>query len=67
MAGWLPIRTAPQDGMPVLVYVPEYQGGRGAIITAVWMKRRLFGSGWYDSGATQVEPSHWQPLPDPPV
>ncbi len=53
--------------MPLLVYVPEYQDGRPAIITAVWMKRRLFGSGWYDSGATQVKPSHWQPLPDPPV
>jgi hypothetical protein len=54
--GWQLIETAPKDGTDVLI---AFAGGR----VQMWQTRRpdekYF---WYENA-----PTHWMPLPDPPV
>lgn len=55
---WQDISTAPKDGTEILTY-------RRARLqaVAVWC-----GDGWYVSdGAKIKDPTHWMPLPSPPV
>jgi len=57
---WLPIETAPKDGTQILTH--HLFGGRSIFRTAIWK----FGT-WVIGGTQQrVEPTHWQPLPEPP-
>lgn len=62
MSEWQTIDSAPRDRRVVLVYCPlprsEY------IVTALYD-----GDRWIDSyeGEDIFNPSHWQPLPDPPT
>jgi hypothetical protein len=63
-AEWQPINTAPKDGTPVL-------GGNHAWVCEVHYAE---GYGWYeknnyptDSWGGETFPTHWMPLPQPPV
>ena len=55
-SGWQPIETAPKDGTPILVF------DEGAICIATFADDY-----WWDNGAMTIPPTHWMPLPDPPV
>lgn len=65
--GWRDISMAPRDGTLILVY------DRGSMAvcywsTSVWVTK---GGAWiYDecrSDTVELQPSHWRPLPAPPV
>mgnify|MGYP006330046387 CR=1 FL=1 len=66
MSEWQPIETAPKDvkdaAIPVLLWSPSTH------------TYPLFGRYWTqldqweeDCGATECNPTHWMPLPAPPV
>lgn len=66
---WKPIETAPKDHTEILVFEPGY-----GVLTA-----KQVGGSWYPSAQdqmaydgseslmSQVSPTHWMPLPAPPV
>lgn len=61
MSKWQPIETAPRDGRRVLVC----SEGRHMFV-AFWDSKYW---GWRVSRDSVVaaDPTHWQPLPDPPT
>jgi hypothetical protein len=71
---WQPIETAPKDGTTVLVYCAADDGFN--IIEARWhefhrWKGEPNSCGWdvcpFEADrSTEVFPSHWMPLPQPP-
>jgi hypothetical protein len=78
---WLPIEMGPTDGQRVLLYIPglddpvqmghfeDLENRRhGKVISSLrkWSwGQALFGSSMRP-GATEAEPTHWMPLPEPP-
>jgi hypothetical protein len=63
---WRPIATAPHDGTPILIYMPDAAEPKIALV--YWNKFY-----WYDyynhSGDLMVEnddTTHWMPIPGPP-
>ena len=62
---WQPIETAPKDGTWILLTeVLEGQMITGHPFILYWDDRW----GWGDIyGKRDVNPTHWMPLPDPPV
>lgn len=65
---WQPIETAPKDGKYYLLYK------NGRINNARWRDGTWGGEGWcYEmaeniaNGHTKNMPTHWMPLPEPPV
>ncbi|NKX16244.1 DUF551 domain-containing protein [Ochrobactrum pseudogrignonense] len=64
--GWLPIETAPKDGTPFLVFVPDDQFSDGTGIDVIWYdeERWLFGSNTPFIPAN--DPTHWRLLPASP-
>jgi hypothetical protein len=81
MSEWQPIETAPKDGTWVLLSGGgiDYGWGGGTIPTAVvgqytdylngGTKKPHWQFAWYDGGyyGEYLEPTHWMPLPAPPV
>jgi len=71
MNEWQPIETAPKDGSAVMLIDErcEYLPDRWAI--AYW-RPDSWANDWRVCGAdgrdyqTDIEPTHWQPLPEPP-
>lgn len=63
---WHPINSAPKDGTPVLAFMPTYYQGRGGQHVVVWMNF-TDRPGWYSHVSGIHEPTHWMPLPPPPV
>jgi hypothetical protein len=65
---WMPIDSAPKDGTPVLGWSLDF-GYRDT----VWgSKRPGWGPDWLweepmDGYTATWEPTHWMPLPKPPV
>jgi hypothetical protein len=73
--GWRPIETAPKDGTDILLYVQE------EITSGSWSERKSFDgrdiSCWvyaeldeHGCGCCSDKgepPTHWMPLPDPPL
>lgn len=61
MADWQPIETAPRDANPVLAYTPfDDTCGCTRVLSyahGAWLS-------W--PGPFEYEPTHWQPLPEPP-
>jgi hypothetical protein len=57
MNNWQPIATAPKDGTEILGWPVE--GGNSTIAIVSFFR------GW-TSGDYDAEPTHWQPLPQPP-
>ena len=65
MNGWQPIETAPKDGTQVLLacgsdYVDAGHYWRNA-------NKRNPRERWMWNGWPIFEPTHWQPLPEPPA
>ena len=82
MSDWQPIETAPKDGTAILVWCPGTVDSVhvSKLMVAVWDPdewnaddvRGAFRYNRYDSGVYGVldwddEPTHWMPLPKPPV
>ena len=72
---WQPIGTAPKDGTEVDLWCPDGHGGY-RVQEAKWMKREYGPNGDYAWHAWNPEfewepiprePTHWMPLPEPPV
>ena len=82
MSEWQPIETAPKDGRAILIYEPtgrygnlqsDYQAERNGprvkfddyrFAIGYW---RPYGSGgWGNRNCSDVNPTHWMPLPEPP-
>ncbi|WP_368649546.1 hypothetical protein [Brucella intermedia] len=65
--GWMPIESAPKDGTPFLVFVPDDKFSDGTGIDVIWYDEEqwLFGSNtpFYPANA----PTHWRPLPSAPA
>lgn len=66
MDEWQPIATAPQQYFePLLLYpkpreaVPQ---SRNKVFEGYWS-----GDGWRCSSHLAAKPTHWRPLPDPPL
>ena len=66
--GWMPIESAPKDGRPVLVFDPR---GDNTILTAshyapynLWMAEPCEAE---ENDPERRFPTHWMPLPKPPV
>jgi hypothetical protein len=59
---WLPIETAPSEGI-VLIYCPQNSPGE-----RIWMSEAGQGR-WtiFMDGQLAGEPTHWQPLPKEPT
>lgn len=62
---WQPIETAPKDGSVVLVYDADL-AKLYRVQTAFWNDHL---SNWQvcDDDSDDVDPTHWMPLPKPPV
>ncbi|MBC6444640.1 MAG: DUF551 domain-containing protein [Alphaproteobacteria bacterium GM202ARS2] len=57
---WKPIDSAPKDGTRIIVWCDAWN----APSSGCW-----YGSWWgvvYELGAFVHQPTHWQPMPDPP-
>ena len=74
---WQPIKTAPKDGKPVLIYQPEeairnYNTGFSVnlppvVYVCMWESGI---SSWVEAEGEQYssfDPTHWMPLPKPPT
>ena len=59
--GWLPIESAPRDRRPILVWTGDDCRCNYAV---VWYDEE---SGEWEDHAQFYAPTHWQPLPAPPV
>lgn len=62
MGEWQPIETAPRDGTEIIGMI------RPKVIRLVWWfapSSRTFG--WRDENGRTINPTHWMPLPPPPV
>jgi hypothetical protein len=64
-SGWQPIDSAPWPDSPVLVISPEWKDGVPAVAgyAAEYDEWYL----WGDGGVLMPKPTHWMPLPAPPV
>lgn len=65
---WLPIATAPKDGSPVLVYVPDskLEWYKEFCAVAYWVTKEYDGvAGWFDN-FDKIEPTHWMKIPEYP-
>lgn len=64
--GWLPIESAPKDGLRILAFFP----GRDGVVTVKW---DYYGWALDPDGGTEFahtfacQPTYWRPLPTPPV
>lgn len=69
MGEWQPIETAPKDGTEVDVWVADGTGGGYRIADAYWCASRerwRFNGQIHDIAWTD-DPTHWMPLPSPPL
>jgi hypothetical protein len=61
---WQPIETAPKDGLLTMLLVPSRK--KWLPLPGYWT-----GAGWltynHDWAVARVEPTHWMPMPAPPV
>lgn len=73
MSRWRKIETAPRDGTPILIWDPTksdrgrpYDDSRYAI--GYWRTDQPDGWKWMwgNRNSSEVSPTHWQPLPNPP-
>lgn len=70
---WLPIESAPRTSddlviIPVLGFCPkEGNGFTDDRIRIIWWEPLICGGCWYDDSGKRLEPTHWQPLPEPPA
>ncbi len=68
MSEWKPIETAPREGDEILIarHVQYRERGDVWVMHVAWYDRRA--AKWCTLHAPNlVDPTHWQPLPDPPT
>ena len=58
--GWQPIETAPKDGTRVLLWIEPVK----IAMPFAWQDGRWMGD---DYPLNMAWPTHWMPLPEPPV
>lgn len=63
-AGWRDISTAPKDGTPFLAWEGSDRGPFKCWWRDEWPKREAY---WMDYNDSEPNPSHWMPLPAPPI
>lgn len=73
MNNWQPIKTAPKDGTSVIIAVP-HNDPSGFVVGEAYCNERRGGWWWanlsYDddyADPIRQAPTHWMPLPKPPV
>lgn len=60
---WQTIETAPKDGTRVICWNREWQAPEsGCLYGMFWAANSLAA----DKGGWKYQPTHWQPLPEPP-
>lgn len=73
--GWMPIETAPKDGVAVLLFYKsigiaygqyDFYGTADWWITQCAPFKSMNWTQWY-LDHDEEDPTHWQPLPKPPV
>jgi hypothetical protein len=64
LQGWQPIETAPRDGKPFLAWENEDRGPFKCWWHENWLSDEAY---WDDHACTEPQPTHWQPLPQPPA
>ena len=62
--GWRPIAEAPKDGTFLLLWIPTATGARWSI--GYWNAKRGEPC-WWEPYTMRVKPTHFMPLPAPPV
>ena len=62
-AAWRPIETAPKDGTRMLVYRPS--GRYNLTLVGVDLRDNHYDGTWWHSRQDE-QPTHWQPMPQPP-
>ena len=60
-ATWQPIQTAPTDGTEVLAWCAGHETHRIA-----WFEMGLWWRAVGDGSQTNIQATHWMPLPQPP-
>jgi len=61
--GWQPIETAPKDGTRILTFSPRApESEKAPIRINEWR-----GRDWWCTNAEYWPPTHWMPLPAPPI
>lgn len=63
-AGWRDISTAPKDGTPFLAWEDSDRGPFKCWWRDEWPKREAY---WMDYNDSEPNPTHWMPLPAPPI
>lgn len=63
---WMPIDTAPKDGTRVLIV--EADGTMTIVRCRIQIEDRTYwtADSWDDGHDSELEPTHWMPLPAPP-
>lgn len=67
MSEWQPIETAPEDGTKILAYSPRAPGSK---IRVTWYRKAEDNAsyiGWGEFNMDYWPPTHWMPLPTPPL
>jgi hypothetical protein len=69
MTDWRTIETAPKDGTRILVPYPRFKAQNNTNVPDEYEVQIVYwkGNGW-DLGWWKLheDPTHWQPLPEPP-
>jgi len=63
---WQPIETAPRVPGVALLLLDEGEAKKGYFIEYVSICKLLV-QRWEESGGWPISPTHWMPLPEPPV
>lgn len=62
---WYPIKCAPEDGKRILLYGKPNMESSLEIVTGWFEEGGTWG--WCDSRGHDFYPTHWMPLPSPPL
>jgi hypothetical protein len=60
--GWMPIETAPAGALIDVLISGKYPNGVPYVVVSFRVRDNGHWGGW-----RKDPPTHWQPLPDPPV
>lgn len=63
---WQMIGTAPRDGSKILTCRLDARYD-ASIKVCAWRTDQYDGDRWMDDADTEPDPTHWMPLPAPPI
>jgi hypothetical protein len=69
MSEWQPIETAPKDGTHIILFWP-YVTDEGHVTSGYWYlpgEGEIAGWHSWDVNGYATPPTHWMPLPAPPL